>query len=61
MSVQTNMLAETIEQIELELLTARSQNNETLVSELTVRKATLAKELNAANTQLREGRQLLKG
>jgi hypothetical protein len=61
MSVQTNMLAETIEQIEQELLAAKSQNNDELVSELTVRKAGLAKELSAANTQLREGRQLLKG
>jgi hypothetical protein len=61
MSVQTNILAETIEQIEQELLAAKSQNNESLVSELTVRKANLTKELNVANTQLREGRQLLKG
>ena len=61
MSVQTNILAETIEQIEQELLIAKSQNDESLVSELTVRKASLTKELSVANTQLREGRQLLKG
>jgi hypothetical protein len=61
MSVQTNLLAETIEQIELELLDARTKNDDVLVSELTIRKANLTKELNVANTQLHEGRQLLKG